>query len=609
MSGFVAIFNIDGTPIDQEVLERLIARLEYRGPDKQGARIDGSVGFGQTLLCITAEQVIAPCPPLTIDNVTIVGDVRLDARTELVDSLRAIGMPVTPATPDIELVLRSYLKWGENLPYHLLGQFACAIWDAQRGCMYAFRDHFGQQPVYYAHVKNTVIIGNEITVLRLHPLVSSNLDDQAIADFLLFGNLVWVDKTQTAFKQIRRLPGGHILSVTKAGDITVKRGWTLPINQPMLRYRTENEYLEHFRTLLQTAIKDRMCNDKMVVLMSGGLDSTSIAAVAQHLIETGKVNAKLTAVTTIYERIHPDQERYFAELAAQKIGIPIRFFLGDDYHISDPLPATAEPSEEYESGFYEDATRLVWSFGKVVLYGEGADSLLRYEALFDILRRFPPHQALSLYIWLWGYFGRRPPLIGLSAALNPRNWRRPSIERSYGYPNWINPDLEAALHLRERWEAAWLTNITSDHRLHALAYASLSAPDWTTSLEYLSLPKDIHLPFVTMPFLDLRVVSFILTLPPLPWFKKKYLIRQAMQDDLPLEVLQRAKTPLGLILSSLLKQPSSSWVDHWKAAPELHHYVRRERIPPVSGNVRPSEAYLNMRPLLLNNWIYQLNHN
>ena len=606
MSGFVAIFNIDGEPVEKTILAVLMERLYYRGPDKQDSWVHGSVGLGQTLLCISPEEYENPCPPLTIDNVTIIGDVRVDSRWELVSLLIAAGQAVTDDMTDIELVLKSYLSWGEALQNYVLGQYACAIWDARFGRLLAFRDHFGQQSVYYARVKNTLLISNELTALRLHPAVSSKLNDQAIGDFMMFGSIVAIEKTFTAFADIRRLSGGHVLSIDRAGQMSIQRRWTLPTDQPMLRYKREEEYTEQFRSLLRTAVKDRMRADKIVVLMSGGMDSTSIAAMARNLIQEGEVNVQLTAVTTAYERVHPDDELHYAELAAKKLGVPLHVFNGDNYPLVDPLPALSEPTETYEAGFYDDVSRLVWSKGRISLYGEAADALFRHEQLFDVLRRFPLTQALSIYRWLWQYLGKRPKLDGIALALNPHNCRQHRFYRSFSFPQWVNLDFASSTKLRERWELGWEMRISSEHKLHAFAYSSLTAPDWTTETEYLTVPKDYFPSFVVMPFLDLRLVNFMLALPPEPWFRNKYLERRAMRNDLPEEVLQRAKKPLGTILSSLLKQPGAAWVNSWEADPELNVYLRRDVVPDVYGDVLPSESYINMRPLLLNNWLKQM---
>lgn len=599
MSGFIAIYNLDGAPVDTAVLARMMERLHYRGPDRQAVWCEGAVAMGHTLFRVTHEAANEALP-MTLNGVTLTGDIRLDARSSLVERLKRVDGDAKLNMPDSELLLRAYLVWGQHCLREVIGQFSGVLWDERQQRLLAFRDHFGLQSLYYAHVGSSLIISSELGAVREYPAVSKRLNDAAVADFLLFGNLQWIDKTFTIFDDIHRLSGAHLLTAG-AGGVEVRRYWSLPTDQPMLRYRAEAEYLDHFRDILSTAILDRMRLDKVVVLMSGGLDSTTIAALAQRSVREGRSSAQLTAITTIYERIHPDDEGKYAALAAEKIGMPLHFFVADDFPLVDPLPATAEPSEAYENGFVEAASRMLRTYGRVVLYGEGADSLLRDEPLFDVLRRFSPIGAVGLYFWLWRFLGRRPPLAGLLPAMNPKNWGKPPVERSYAFPEWLNPEFITAENLHERWVQGWNSKIVSAHKLHSLAYATLTAPDWAVDTEMWH-PMENTPSYTMMPFLDLRVVDFMLSLPPLPWFKRKYLIRQAMRNDLPAEVLERPKTPLGTTLSSLLKQPGAEWVRYWHAQPELGRYVHREAVNMGPG-LSHGKAYVNMRPLLLNNWL------
>jgi hypothetical protein len=108
---------------------------------------------------------------------------------------------------------------------------------------------------------------------------------------------------------------------------------------------------------------------------------------------------------------------------------------------------------------------------------------------------------------------------------------------------------------------------------------------------------------VACPFLDIRLTRFILTLPPQPWFPGKYLLRRAMQGALPDEILTRKKAPLGDLVKSLLQQPGTEWVDHWQPVPELAQYVRREAVPPLTGDSASKTPSIDLRPLWLNEWL------
>ena len=94
---------------------------------------------------------------------------------------------VRQAAPDSELILHAYAAWGEACVQHLRGDFAFAIWDARRKVLFCARDHFGVKPFYYAELDGVFIFSNTLDCVRLHPDVSGELNESAVADFLLFG--------------------------------------------------------------------------------------------------------------------------------------------------------------------------------------------------------------------------------------------------------------------------------------------------------------------------------------------------------------------------------------------------------------------------------------
>src|SRR5579872_4894358 len=148
MSGIVGIVQLDESPVEHRTLQALTDSLAFRGPDAQQIWVDGPVGFGHTLLKTTAESETEH-QPFSLDGATwIVADARLDARPDLIaklESRNGLG-----AAPDVELLLRAYLAWGENCVDHFLGDLAFAIWDAPRKILFCARDHLGVKPFYYA---------------------------------------------------------------------------------------------------------------------------------------------------------------------------------------------------------------------------------------------------------------------------------------------------------------------------------------------------------------------------------------------------------------------------------------------------------------------------
>ena len=131
MSGIVGIVNLDGAPIDRDLLTRLTESMTFRGPDSQLIVIDRHAGFGHTMLRTTHEAA-TETQPITLDGkLWLTADARLDGRDELIEKLTASHSLSRSKPNDAELILFAYNAWQENCVDHLIGDFAFAIWNAE----------------------------------------------------------------------------------------------------------------------------------------------------------------------------------------------------------------------------------------------------------------------------------------------------------------------------------------------------------------------------------------------------------------------------------------------------------------------------------------------
>ena len=280
MSGIVGIFHRDGAPIEPAVLHCLVDSLAYRGPDAHGSWLGTAIGLGHSMLRTTSESFGELQPAVFEDRYSITADARLDGRAELQAALDLSRGGIGHLVPDSELILRAYAKWGQACVEHLRGDFSFAIWDAPNKQLFCARDQFGVKPFYYASIGSTLVFSNTLDCIRRHPAVSGRLNDLAIADFLLFD--VIQEPGATSFADIRRLPPAHTL-VCEQDGISVRRYWVLPVSAPIYHKRP-SECVEQFRELLDRAVADRLRTDHVGVLMSGGLDSPTVAASAQQIL-------------------------------------------------------------------------------------------------------------------------------------------------------------------------------------------------------------------------------------------------------------------------------------------------------------------------------------
>jgi asparagine synthase (glutamine-hydrolysing) len=324
MSGFAGIVRSDGGTPDDRLIERMAESLAFRGPDATQVWIRPGAGFCFTLLR-TGPSPQAPAQPCSLDGKTwLLGDVRVDGREDLRRRLEQCDEQTAADITNEELILRAWRQWAEKSCEALTGDFSFALWDAEARQLWCARSLLGARPFFYARVAEQLIFSNTLNTVRLSPEVSEKLDLQFIGDFLLQS---WCSDTErTAFCDVRRLPAGHALHYSN-GEARVRRFASLAIEEPLLLKRRE-EYEEAFRGCLLEAVRDRLPERPVGIFMSGGLDSTSVAAVASKVKAERGVPASLRAYTVDYTPLLDDQEGKFASLAAQHLGMPIEILSG-----------------------------------------------------------------------------------------------------------------------------------------------------------------------------------------------------------------------------------------------------------------------------------------
>lgn len=598
MSGIAGIIRLDGGEVDERALRALTRSLSFRGPDRQDVWTDRRVGLSHTLLRTTDDVEPHPQPASLDGTVWITADARIDGRADLIASLGSGGRTDLEGADDAVLILHAYHAWGEGCVDRLLGDFSFAIWDGRTRQLFCARDHFGVKPFYYVQTPHEFVFGNTLNSVRAAHGVSSALNELAVADFLLFG--MNRDPTTTIFAEIKRLAPAHTLVFDERGAHT-KRYWSVP-SDGRIRYRRAGEYVEHFTDLLQTAVSDRLRSSRAGVWMSGGLDSTSITAVARKVLSSRAEAFELRAYTVVYDTLIPDEERRYASTAAASLGVENRVFTADSHRPFEGWnDATRFLPEPTGDPFLQMRTRQltdVAAHGRILLCGEGGDELLWCSRAIDAARNLPVVEfasdlARSLLVH------RRRPALGIRRALR-RSWGKlPACPR---YPEWMDRTLTARLGLRERWERVHRAEPPGAHPLRPEAHHRLSTAPWSWYFES-SDPGVTRIPVeVRYPFLDLRLVDFLLSVPPIPWCVDKEILRLAMRGILPDPVRLRRKAPLGgdPLAAALRESPGLSLRG---TAPQLNSYVDRDAAPISTDGYNGNDPWLDVRPLCLSYWL------
>ncbi|MBS0221224.1 MAG: hypothetical protein JSR91_10820 [Proteobacteria bacterium] len=528
---FAAILSVDGSPVDVGP-----GRLPAGG----GIRV-AVVGAGQRLALLSSYD--APVDDewrgiaSLADRVWIAGRLRLDRRAALRDRLRADRQ-----ASDADLCLLAYAAWGERFVEEIAGDFSFVLWDETRGVLVAARDQFGVRALFHATAGGRQLVSDSLSWLASRPEIDRALDDHWIGDFLAMGRSL--DFQRTVFAGIARLPPGHVLTLADAGART-RAYWTLDVPEP-LHYRDGRQYAEHFRALVAEAVTDRLpASGRVGVSMSGGLDSPTLAALAVASVGD---RGRIVAECVHYERLMPDDEPRFSTLVATHLGIPLRLRAVDELTYDRDWRCrglrTAEPTR---SIVFAHWTRLIMgemaAAAPVWLYGEGPDNAFRFERdayLSWLLRRGEWRRlvgAVLPYLRLKGHeiwTGKTRP-----------DDRAQAVAVDAGIlPPWLDRDFAARMHLDERVREA-NEIVDRSHGWHPRAVGSFTNPIWQDFFAERDLDESFAGLVWRHPFFDLRVLEFMLAVPPVPWARNKLLMRQSMQGWLPGQILDRPKTPLA----------------------------------------------------------------
>jgi len=312
---FAAIFNIDGRPVDQR-------RFGTAGHDFESLHPAGNVAFA----CSKAGSHFAMGESIGIRGLggqyRIVGRVRLDARDELRSQLSSLPIGPMGEVSDAELCLHAYAAWGDAFLGRLAGDFGFVLWDGPRKRLICARDQLGVRSLFHAVVGGAWFVSDSLDWIAAQAGVLRDLDDTWIADFLTVGYSL--DAERTVYQHIRRLAPAHTLTIS-VGRVAIRRYWRLEIGDP-LYYRDRRRYTESFVDLMSKSIADRLPAGRVGIAMSGGLDSTTLAACAVNA--TGDAS-RVVAECLYFERFASAGERELSSLAADRLGIELRHRPGE----------------------------------------------------------------------------------------------------------------------------------------------------------------------------------------------------------------------------------------------------------------------------------------
>jgi len=553
MSAIAGIIIFDGQDPAADSMRRLGRALAHRSP--HGFRDvncgQASLGFGLMQLCredrYERQPLRAPNSPLTM-----VADCRLDNREELAAALD-FDVERLAETPDSALLLAAFLRWGEGCTEHLLGEFAFAVWDAAAGRLTLVRDHMGQRYLHYYRDQGIFAFATEAKALLSLPQIVPEIESGQLGLHIL--REPDRQTSATLFKGITGLEAATVLSVTATGE-TLRRYWE-PRAAPHHLGRDEAYYRAQYRKLLEEAVACRVRRliDPPGLLLSGGMDSASIAALTAAALPQGRRLVTISSVPAQDDR-HPRSARPWVEVCIRHMR-----HLDHLWHTNSgetPLDgferrahALDRPPMLLNQLTCAMLARLRGRGVRLVMDGIGGDATVNprgTRALADLLRAGRIGRLIGEIRWERRRTQRPLPHILWHDVIRPslprallRQWIKYRAEHSRPVHPYAAPSLIASLladgHLPMHDPLSLFDQMSErERRMQALAlFIKRAQPNLANEAASQGL-------VLSRPMLDKRLVEFGLAVPDALTVvrgRNRHLARCALQDVLPPEFQTR----------------------------------------------------------------------
>jgi asparagine synthase (glutamine-hydrolysing) len=539
--------------VDVEALRAMSELLVHRGPDSAGEHVDGGVALAAQRLSILdlehGDQPIAN----EDGSCVVVQNGEIYNYPELRLELERAGHTLRTRC-DTEAIVHLYEEHGPGFAERLRGMFAVAIWDARNRRLVLARDRYGIKPLYYRHAAGELRFASE-----LRALPRGEIDFDALEAFLAFNS---VPAPYSIFREIRKLPAGHLL-VWADGDVSLERyARPRPALAGELRGAEEAELVEELRARLRDSVRAHLLSDVPVgVLLSGGVDSASLAALAAQ--ET----AEPVHTFTIGFAERSFDERADARLVAERYGTEHHELLVRP----EPELLLRALAEAFDEPFADSSalptylvSQLAAEHVKVALSGEGGDELFGgyYTYAADLVAdRLAPLARVA-----------RPLVEALPSSASKASFdyrakrfvraaHLPPLERHHGWKEIFSPETRAELTGRRsafdpvdvyRTRYAETGGAPELARLQDVDFGVYLVDDLLVKTDRASMAHSLE---ARVPFLDPLVTNLAFALPThlkVRGLAKKVLLRKAVEPLLPRDVVHGRKRGFSI--------PAAAWL-------------------------------------------------
>ena len=570
MCGIYGYLSMQGR-VEPRILRLMGEALSHRGPDDGGEWVDNldglSIGLGHQRLSIIDLSSAGKQPMCNEDGTIWVSfNGEIYNFKELQRDLVTEGHRFK-SNSDTETILHLYEEMGIDCLDRLKGMFAFALWDGNKKTLFLARDRIGKKPLHYVIHKGGIIFASEIKALLKHPLVSRDIDLGSLSKYLTFE---YIPAPHSIFRSVKKVEAGHYLSY-EFGKVASRQYWDIPLLDNPIGYRTEADYIDELRDILERAVRSRLVADVPVAaFLSGGIDSSLIVALAK------KANRDIECFSIGFDDPSFDESQYATRVAESlNLKHKLKVFNSDDLlesifvlpEILDEPLADASLLPTYL------LTRFTSQNVKVAISGDGGD---------ELFAGYPTYQAHMLVT----YYNLLPSFV--KSALRALAARLPVSHKNISTDFKIKQFLKGAGVSSEVrffiWMGAFIENEKRDlldddiktelknHNTYEDIFDYINRSKLTKDLErilYLSMKLYLQDGIlvkvdrasmansleVRCPFLDQEFVEFACKLPTfykLNGLKTKYLLKKAAEGIVPETIINRGKKGFGIPISRWL---------------------------------------------------------
>jgi asparagine synthase (glutamine-hydrolysing) len=608
----IAGFSLPDARLDGEaILDRMLRRLARRGPDSQGTFRAGNHFLGHRRLSIVDLSPQGNQPMLNEDGtVALVCNGELYGYHDLRKELEAKGHRFVSHC-DSEVILHLYEEKGPDCVRDLRGMFAFAILDSRRGRIFLARDRFGVKPLYWTHGPGGFAFASELDALLAWPLVSREIDPQALSRYLCF---YYVPAPQSMVRGVRALEPGQTLLLDDGG-VTLRSYWnphsflgTAAPDEAFDRSAFEDEL---DATLADTVRIHLNADVPVGAFLSGGVDSSGVVAYMSRFVEGAKT----------FCLVHDDpdyDERDYAAEVARRFGtehVEVRLNAGErfDVELLDFLTEIyGEPFGSPSAIAVHSVIQAMEGRVKCVLSGDGADELFAgYEnyatlARLQLLQRLVPRPVArgvrAFERWLRFPQGRR-----VVSAMQRVDWTFLDFlvaEKSFfsfrEQSELLSDDLLATLDLEH--EALYLREklaLADDRLSFENLYRFMvmqQLPDYMlTKVDRASMGHSVE---VRVPFVDHVLFELLCRAPASELFDPavpKPILKRVLSRYLPQHILHRPKKGFAVHLERFLGDAFWSHFADLLHEDSTRDFFRVEAVESLAGALRSGALDANDR--------------